>query len=121
MALEIEGTVVQLLDLQTGQSSRGPWKKQEYILETEGQYPKKVCFNAWGDKVDTFNIKQGEKLKVSIEVESREFSGRWYTDIRAWRVDRLSAQTGAPSAQPGNDFGFPPPPPAEDDGDGLPF
>lgn len=122
MALEIEGTIVQLLPLQTGESARGPWKKQDYILETEGQYPKKVCFNVWGDKIDTFGISQGDKVKVSIEIESREYNSRWYTDIRAWRVEKAAAQ---PASNPpdfgGMDAGMPPPPEEDEDGDGLPF
>ena len=43
---------------------------------------------AWGDKIDQFNIKQGENLAVSIDLESREYNGRWYTDVKAWKVSR---------------------------------
>lgn len=122
MALEIEGTIVQLLPLQTGESARGAWKKQDYILETEGQYPKKVCFNVWGDKIDTFGINQGDKVKVSVELESREFNSRWYTDVRAWRVEKAAAQPqGTPPDFGGNGGGFPPPPADDADGDDLPF
>jgi len=45
-------------------------------------------FNAFGNKVDEFAIQEGETLTVSVDIESREFNGRWYTDIRAWRVER---------------------------------
>ncbi len=120
MALELEGTVIKLLALQSGESARGPWKKQEYILETEGQYPKQVCFHAWGDNVDKFAIREGEKIKASIEINSREFNGRWYTDVRAWRVDRLDGVQTPPPGMPG-DFPPPPPPAADDEDDGLPF
>ncbi len=89
--MEIKGRIIQILPLVEGQSAKGTWKKQDYILETEAQYPKKVCFNCWGDKVDQFNIQQGEELIVSIDIESREFNGRWYTDVRAWKVDRVQA------------------------------
>ena len=69
--------------------SGNEWKKQEYILETnDGQYPKKICFNLWGDRIDQFNIQEGEQLTVYIDIESREYNGRWYTDIRAWKVER---------------------------------
>ncbi len=121
MALELEGTVIKLLDLQSGQSARGPWKKQDYILETEGQYPKQICFHAWGDNVDKFALQEGDKIKASIEINSREYNGRWYTDIRAWRVDKMSAMQQTPPDIAG-DFPPPPPPPAADDeDDGLPF
>ena len=60
--MELTGKIIQLLPEESGQSARGPWRKQQYILETEGQYPKKVCFMAWGDKIDEFKIKEGEEL-----------------------------------------------------------
>jgi hypothetical protein len=86
--LEISGKIIELLPVKSGQSSNGEWRKQEYILETETQYPKKVCFMAWGDKIDQFNIKQGESLTVAVDLESREYNGRWYTDVKAWKVSR---------------------------------
>ena len=86
--MEINGKIIELLPEKSGQSANGIWRKQEYILETSSQYPKKVCFMAWGDKIDQFAIKQGESLVVSIDLESREYNGRWYTDVKAWKVSR---------------------------------
>ena len=86
--MEISGKIIELLELKSGQSANGEWRKQEYILETEAEYPKKICFMAWGDKIDQFNIQQGEKLAVSVDLESREYNGRWYTDVKAWKVSR---------------------------------
>ena len=89
--MDLSGKIIQLLPEKSGESARGPWRKQEYILETEGQYPKQVCFMAWSDKIDEFAIKQGENLVVSIDLESREYNGRWYTDVRAWKVARVDS------------------------------
>lgn len=86
--MEIKGKIVSILEMQTGEGKNGSWKKQEYILETGGDYPKKVCIAVWGDKVDTFAIKEGETVIASIEVESREFNSKWYTNVQAWRVQR---------------------------------
>ena len=86
--MEINGKIIELLPEKSGQSANGTWRKQEYILETTRQYPKKVCFMAWGDKIDQFAIKQGESLVVSVDLESREYNGRWYTDVKAWKVSR---------------------------------
>ena len=91
--MEINGKIIELLEVKSGESANGTWRKQEYILETEGQYPKKVCFMAWGDKIDEFGIKQGDNLVVSVDLESREFNGRWYTDVKAWKVTRAGAAT----------------------------
>ena len=90
--MEINGKIIELLPEKSGQSANGPWRKQEYILETSSQYPKKVCFMAWGDKIDQFAIKQGESLVVSVDLESREYNGRWYTDVKAWKVSRDGTQ-----------------------------
>jgi hypothetical protein len=97
--MDIIGKIVQVLDLQTGTSARGDWKKQEFILETEEQYPRKVCISLWGDRVgDIAGVQPGELITVSINVESREFNGRWYTDVRAWRVQHGVVTTGAVAA-----------------------
>ena len=86
--MEISGKIKVLLSPQSGKTANGEWRKQEYILETDSQYPKKICFMAWGDKIDQFGIKLGEKLTVSVDLESREYNGRWYTDVKAWRISR---------------------------------
>ena len=86
--MEISGKIIELLPEKSGESANGGWRKQEFILETEAQYPKKICFMVWGDKIDEFKIQQGENLEVSIDVESREYNGRWYTDVKAWKVSR---------------------------------
>ena len=96
MTLEISGKIIELLAVKSGQSANGEWRKQEYILETDSQYPKKICFMAWGDKIDEFNIQQAETLEVSIDLESREYNGRWYTDVKAWKVSRDDATAGSP-------------------------
>jgi hypothetical protein len=94
--LEVSGKIIEILPVKSGQSANGEWRKQEYVLETEAQYPKKVCFMAWGDKIDQFNIQQGETVEVSIDLESREYNGRWYTDVKAWKVSRDDASAGSP-------------------------
>ena len=100
--MELVGRIVQILPLRTGTSKAGnPWKVQEYILETLGtQYPRKVCFELFGDNVDKFPMQIGQDVTVSIDIESREFNGRWYTSIRAWNVVQGVAAPGvvAPAA-----------------------
>lgn len=94
MAMELEGRIAQKLSVQTGTSTRGSWAKQEFIFEyQEGNYPSKVCMNVWGeDKVKELEKYQvGDKVKVSFNLSSREFNGRWYTDVRAWRIEPATA------------------------------
>jgi hypothetical protein len=85
--MQLTAKLTQLLPLQTGTGKNGPWKKQDIIVETEGQYPKKVCISIWGDKINESVLKVGSQLSISFDVESREYNGRWYTDIKAWRVE----------------------------------
>jgi hypothetical protein len=84
--MEITGVVINILPLQTGQGKNGVWKKQEFIVETPGQYPKKVCMSLWGEKVDEIKIAVNDTITASVNIESREYNGRWYTDVRAWKV-----------------------------------
>jgi hypothetical protein len=90
--MDISGKVIEILPEKSGESARGPWRRQEYILETEGQYPKKICFMVWSEKIDEFAIKEGEILVASIDIESREYNGRWYTDVKAWQVTRAGSE-----------------------------
>jgi|SRR5690242_2958300 len=110
MALEITGKVIKLLGVQKGESSRGPWQKGGFVIETEGTYPKKVCCVVWGDNLNQVNsLKEGDPVKASIEIESREYNDRWYTDVKAWKIESLSGGSGtsyAPPAQPKEDVGY---------------
>ena len=107
---EINGKVIAVLPIATGEGKNGTWKSQDYVIETGGQYPKKVCFNLFGDKIDQFPIAIDDEIKVSYDVESREHSGRWYTTIRAWKVEKeavASQSSVAVSAPTSDDTGLP--------------
>jgi hypothetical protein len=97
--MDINGKIIKLLDKQTGQGKNGTWEKQEYVLETEGQFPKKVCFNLWGDRIAKFSLKEGDIVTVSFDLESREFNNRWYTDVRAWNVAKKGGGASAPESE----------------------
>lgn len=104
--MEITGKIIQKLDKQGGSSARGEWKKQEFIIETQDKFPKKVCITAWAEKVDDlerFSI--NDDVKLSVNIESREYNGRWYTDIRFWKIEPL----GAAAQTSGNEYNQEPP------------
>lgn len=99
--LNISGIVLNILPLQSGTSKAGnQWQKQDFILETGGQYPRKVCICLFGDNVDKFPLQVGQSVTASVDIESREFNARWYTDIRAWNVVYNGQQQGAPATAP---------------------
>ncbi len=101
MALELEGTIRQKLGVQSGTSARGPWAKQEFILEfPDGNFTAQACFTAWGqEKVQELaKYQAGDKVKVSFNLKSREYNGRWYNDLQIWRI--APAGQAAPAAAP---------------------
>ncbi len=106
--MEIVGKIIQVLPLQEGIAKSGnPWKLQSYVLETQEQYPRKVCFEIFGEeKIKNNPCQVDDIVTVSFDIESREFNGRWYTSIRAWRVQQgvvtaeaAQAPVAAPAAQ----------------------
>lgn len=117
MSMELKGKVIQLLQQQSGMGKKGPWKKQEFIVETQSQYPKKVCLSIWGDKIDQFGVSVGDQVNVSVDLESREYNGRWYTEARAWKVEKTGS--GGQTSDPIGDEPFSNAAPAS--ADDLPF
>lgn len=109
MSMSLTGTVKEIVGIQKGQGAKGPWQKQEFILTTEGDYPKDVCMEVWGDKVEGFNIRPGETLTAHIDIASREYNGRWYTDVKCWKIDRDGPPASAPAKAggSGSDDGLP--------------
>ena len=98
--MELEGKIIIDLPLQEGTSKAGnPWKKKEWVLETFGNYPRRVKFDTFGDRVDTIKPEVGKSYKVQVDAESREFNGRWYTDLRAYAIQEIAAPgvSGAPA------------------------
>ena len=93
--MEISGKIIAVLPIATGQGKNGTWRSQDYVLETADQYPKKVCFNLFGDKIDQYQIGIDETVNISFDVESRDYNGRWYTTVRAWKVDKVGEQVAA--------------------------
>lgn len=102
--MEIEGKIILDLPLQSGTSKAGnPWKKKEWVLETFGTYPRKVKFHVFGDRVDNIRLECGKDYVLSFDLESREFNGRWYTDVNVYAArDYVGQQAGA---QPQQGFG----------------
>jgi len=123
MSLEITGKLIQVLPEQTGEGRNGTWVKGSFVIETQEQYPKNIAFVVWGDMVNKIkSYKEGDMLNVFFDVQSREYNSRWYTDVKAWKMEK--AGTGN-SQQP--DFGnvppeaAPPPEMASEPTDDLPF
>ena len=104
MALELEGTIRQRMGVQSGTSARGAWAKQEFVLEfPDGNFTSQACFTAFGqDKVNELaKYQDGDKVRVSFNLRSREYNGRWYNDLQVWRIAPAGqAAPTAPAAAP---------------------
>ena len=100
MDIQLQGKVVQILDEQSGEGKNGSWRKRNFILEIPGKYPKKVCITQWGDNIDQQAVQIGMDITVSVDIQSREYNGNWYTDIKAWRVEQETGEQNAPEIPP---------------------
>jgi hypothetical protein len=99
MAMDIVGKLIQKLDIKSGENARGTWSIQDAIVETIEQYPRKICISFWGDKIgDLEKIKLGDKITASVNIESREANGRWFTSVRAWRIQLSDENVGQQQA-----------------------
>lgn len=124
--MELAGKVIAILEPKGGvsKSTGNPWKTQDYVIETHEQFPRRMVFNVFGeDKINQFNIQLNEEINVFFDINAREYQGRWFNDIRAWRIDRnVGDQAAAPvvNAQP---VSAPEPPAFEqqDSTEDLPF
>lgn len=100
--MELTGKIIAILPAQGGVSQRtgNPWKSQDYVIETQEIYPKKCCFSVFGDeKIQQMNIQLGETLTVSLDINANEYQGKWYNQVRAWKVERMAQAQQANAAQ----------------------
>lgn len=100
--MEVQGKIILKLEPQSGTSKAGnQWSKQEYVLETQEAYPRKIFFDFFGERANQYPLEVGDMVKLSFDIESREYQGRWFTSIRGWKaekVDAQAAQAPAPAA-----------------------
>ena len=127
--MELTGKIIAVMEARGGVSARtgNSWKTQEYVLEVPGQYPKRCVFNVFGeDRINQFNIQNGDELTIQFDIDAREYNGRWYNDVRAYNVIRgQQPVAGAPVAEAPSaaTSPFPPAqePASEGSSDDLPF
>jgi hypothetical protein len=105
--MELRGKVIAVMPMVSGQGKNGEWKRQEYVIEHsfDSQYPRRMAFNLWGENVNRYQLQIGQMIKLDFDIDCREYQGRWFNDIRAWRVEiedagqSATAPQGMPQAQ----------------------
>ena len=133
MALELEGRVASLLPEQSGNGARGEWFRAGFIIRTEGEYPRNVCFEVLGrerwERVRQY-LREGGLVKVSFDVSSREWNGKWFTSLTAFSVFSKESEIGQSGTQSVQQSAAPQPQPQpapqpqsqkESESDDLPF
>lgn len=122
MALSVKGKIEQILKPESGVSRAGKeWNKQEFVIETDEQFPRKVCFTLFGDKTSLIDgLSAGKEVEVSFNLESREYNGKWFHNINAWKIDKPSTEM-MPEPPPEFTMNDVPPEPDEDTATDLPF
>jgi hypothetical protein len=98
--MEISGKIIASLAVVSGEGKNGQWKSQDHVLETSGEYPKKVCFNLFGDNIDKFPVKIDDEVTVHFNIDSKEYNGRWFTNISAWKVEGFSGTPATTATKP---------------------
>ncbi len=124
MSFKVKGRVIDILPMQTGSSARGEWKKLDFVLEVpDEQFPKKICFTLFNDKTEM--IRESDKnseVEVGFSLEGREYNGKWYHNVNAFKIDRLGKTPiigDGPVPPPYNEDDFMPV--KEGENDDLPF
>ena len=123
MSFKVKGKILQILPEQKGTSTRGEWKKQDFVIETsDDQFPKKICFTLFNDKTSSLaSIKPNMEVEVSFSIESREFNEKWYTNVNAFRIESAKEESGAGMTPPPYTAADIPPLGDSGDNDDLPF
>lgn len=121
MALEIEGKVKVILPMREGEGRNGHWSSQDFVVEIPGQYPRDVAVTVFNGRVDIASLVVGDNIKVSIDLSSREYQGRWYTSVTAWKVEKVGVAGAAPAAAAAPSAPAGPAEQPQAGGDDLPF
>ncbi len=87
--MEIFGTIKEILPKQTGGNDKRSWQKQDFILETLEKYPRKVCLTNWQGKIEMNKYQEGDQIRALLNVESKEYNGKWYTDLKVWKMEKI--------------------------------
>jgi len=122
--MQVKGKIQQILKQESGVSRAGnEWKKQEFVIDTIEQFPRKICFTLFNDKLSLINgLANGDEVEVSFNIESREFNGKWFHNINAWKIDKPETSSyPEPSPPPSFISSDIPPEPYDDGVNDLPF
>lgn len=102
MQIELEGTIIKVEEIRSGLSARSgnEWRRQDYVIETPGQYPRKCLFTVADGNIELFNLTLNQQVKVTLSIDAHEYEGRWFNDFRCIGVASPAGQQSATSPAP---------------------
>ncbi len=123
MSFKVKGKVHSILPEQKGTSARGEWKKQDFVVETtDDQFPRKICFTLFNDKTSSLEkIEPNMEVEVSFSIESREYNQKWFTNVNAFRIEKVTSENPQAITPPPYAEIDIPPLDSKDADDDLPF
>jgi len=98
MAVEIKNVKFKLaLPKESGVSAAGKeWEKCTAVFTTAGMYPKDIPVEAWNAQVPLIqSLKAGDDVNIHVDIEGREYNGKWYASVKLWKFDNIQAQAVA--------------------------
>jgi hypothetical protein len=84
--MQLNGKILHILPIQSGTSKKGDWQKRDIVIETDGEYPKKVSVSIWNKLLD-IKLSEGQKITADIDINAKEYNGKWYNEVKAWKID----------------------------------
>lgn len=84
--MQLSGKILHILPIQSGTSKKGEWQKRDIVIETDGEYPKKVSVSIWNKLVD-IPLSEGKWITADIDINAKEYNGKWYNEVKAWKID----------------------------------
>ncbi len=102
----VQGKIIDILEEQSGETSNGKWRKKEFVIETFAKIPRKVCLSLRGEAIDSFRYQIGDAIQVSIDIESRSYNGKYFTEVRAWKIEPKNSENANSNSEEAFDSPF---------------
>lgn len=90
--MEVTGVIK---EIEATQQISDKFKKKEFVLELDGQYPQPILMQLVNDKCSLLdNIYIGAKVNVAFNLKGREWNSpqgetKYFNTIEAWKVTKL--------------------------------
>lgn len=98
--MQLSATLIRILPTQSGTGKNGEWKKQDLVFETQDQFSKKICISFWRDKLQNVLLQESNTYTIDFDLESREYNGKWFTDVKGWKIVQISVSTDDYTTKP---------------------